>query len=52
MRGNLARFRARGLRCAAELDEPARSFLAAGEVRSWRLEEVVGLGAQRDRPAP
>ncbi|MER5359819.1 hypothetical protein [Streptomyces sp. NPDC002785] len=30
MRGNLARFRARGLRCAAELDERARDFLAGG----------------------
>ncbi|MFI6055939.1 hypothetical protein ACIBCO_38435 [Streptomyces violascens] len=28
MRGDLARFRARGLRCAAELDERARDFLA------------------------
>ncbi|MGW3668548.1 hypothetical protein [Streptomyces sp. NPDC005141] len=28
MRTDLARFRARGLRCAAELDERARSFLA------------------------
>ncbi|MGH3869952.1 MAG: hypothetical protein ACRDSR_00305 [Pseudonocardiaceae bacterium] len=28
MRGGLARFRARGLRCAAELDERARDFLA------------------------
>jgi len=27
MRGDLARFRARGLRCAAELDERARDFL-------------------------
>ncbi|MET7718725.1 hypothetical protein [Streptomyces sp. NPDC005407] len=30
MRGDLARFRARGLRCAAELDERARDFLASG----------------------
>ncbi|GGT54950.1 Tat pathway signal protein [Streptomyces kurssanovii] len=30
MRGDLARFRARGLRCAAELDERARDFLADG----------------------
>ncbi|WP_164764571.1 hypothetical protein [Streptomyces lydicus] len=29
MRRDLARFRARGLRCAAELDERARDFLAA-----------------------
>ncbi|WP_328884943.1 hypothetical protein [Streptomyces sp. NBC_00316] len=28
MKGDLARFRARGLRCAAELDERARGFLA------------------------
>ncbi|MFF3315089.1 hypothetical protein ACFYV5_06180 [Streptomyces sp. NPDC003035] len=27
MRSDLARFRARGLRCAAELDERARDFL-------------------------
>lgn len=30
MRGDLARFRARGLRCAAELDERARDFLTRG----------------------
>ncbi|MGW1090192.1 hypothetical protein ACWD4L_28775 [Streptomyces sp. NPDC002596] len=30
LRGDLARFRARGLRCAAELDERARDFLASG----------------------
>ncbi|MEU9671350.1 hypothetical protein [Streptomyces bobili] len=30
MRGDLARFRARGLRCAAELDERARDFLVGG----------------------
>ncbi|MFD5268818.1 hypothetical protein [Streptomyces sp. NPDC058335] len=30
MRGDLARFRARGLRCAAELDERARDFLLGG----------------------
>ncbi|MDQ0847481.1 hypothetical protein QFZ68_007244 [Streptomyces sp. V1I6] len=30
MRGDLARFRARGLRCAAKLDERARDFLAGG----------------------
>lgn len=29
MRGELARFRPRGLRCAAELDERARDFLAS-----------------------
>jgi ketosteroid isomerase-like protein len=29
MRGDLARFRVRGLRCAAELDERARDFLAS-----------------------
>lgn len=29
MRGDLARFRARGVRCAAELDERATDFLAA-----------------------
>jgi hypothetical protein len=29
MRGDLAPFRARGLRCAAELDERARHFLAS-----------------------
>lgn len=29
MRGDLARFRTRGLRCAAELDERARDFLAS-----------------------
>ncbi|WP_158939226.1 hypothetical protein [Streptomyces sp. NRRL S-87] len=28
MRGDLARFRARGLRCVAELDERGREFLA------------------------
>ncbi|MFF8322926.1 hypothetical protein ACF06V_37970 [Streptomyces bobili] len=28
--GDLARFRARGLRCAAELDERARDFLVGG----------------------
>ncbi|MFI9078312.1 hypothetical protein ACIGW8_17810 [Streptomyces sioyaensis] len=29
MRGDLARFRARGVRCAADLDERAIDFLAA-----------------------
>ncbi|MGH4014611.1 MAG: hypothetical protein ACRDSL_11945 [Pseudonocardiaceae bacterium] len=29
MRGDLTRFRARGLRCAAELDDRARDFLAS-----------------------
>ncbi|WP_259670177.1 hypothetical protein [Streptomyces sp. ID38640] len=29
MRGGLARFRARGVRCAAELDEHAIGFLAS-----------------------
>lgn len=29
MRSDLARFRARGLRCAAEIDERARDFLTA-----------------------